>query len=62
MHLHFIPTSGSWVNLVEVSSDHHPSSHSARTYDSVKELVNAIGVFIDGWTDRCHPARAGGGS
>ena len=25
------------------------------TFTSVKELINAIKVFIDGWNDRCEP-------
>ena len=25
------------------------------TFTSVKELIAAIGTFIDGWNDRCQP-------
>ena len=25
------------------------------SFDSVKQLVAAIGTFIEGWNDRCHP-------
>ncbi len=25
------------------------------TFTSVKDLVNAIGAFIDGWNERCQP-------
>jgi hypothetical protein len=28
--LHFTPTSGSWLNLVEVFFEHHPPSHPPR--------------------------------
>jgi len=25
------------------------------SFTSVKDLIAAIGAFIDGWNDRCHP-------
>ncbi len=25
------------------------------TFTSVKDLIAAIGIFIDGWNDRCEP-------
>jgi hypothetical protein len=25
------------------------------TFTSVKDLINKIGAFIDGWNDRCQP-------
>ena len=54
--LHFTPTSGSWLNLVEVFFGIITRQAIRRgSFDSVKELVVAISTFIDGWNDRCHP-------
>jgi transposase len=54
--LHFTPTSGSWLNLVEVFFGIITRQAIRRgTFTSVKELVAAIGRFIDGWNERCHP-------
>jgi transposase len=54
--LHFTPTSGSWLNLVEVFFGIITRQAIRRgTFTSVKELVTAISNFIDGWNDRCHP-------
>jgi transposase len=54
--LHFTPTSGSWLNLVEVFFSIITRQAIRRgSFASVKELVAAIGRFIDGWNDRCHP-------
>jgi len=54
--LHFTPTSGSWLNLVEVFFGIITRQAIRRgTFTSVKELVAAITRFIDGWNDRCHP-------
>jgi hypothetical protein len=54
--LHFTPTSGSWLNLVEVFFGIITRQAIRRgTFASVKELVTAISTFIDGWNDRCHP-------
>ncbi len=54
--LHFTPTSGSWLNLVEVFFGIITRQAIRRgSFDSVKELVTAISRFIDGWNDRCHP-------
>jgi len=54
--LHFTPTSGSWLNLVEVFFSIITRQAIRRgTFVSVKELVGAIRRFIDGWNDRCHP-------
>jgi hypothetical protein len=56
VHLHFTPTSGSWLNLVEVFFGIITRQAIRRgSFDSVKELVTAIRRFIDGWNDRCHP-------
>jgi transposase len=54
--LHFTPTSGSWLNLVEVFFGIITRQAIRRgSFDSVKQLVAAIGTFIEGWNDRCHP-------
>ncbi len=54
--LHFTPTSGSWLNLVEVFFGIITRQAIRRgSFDSVKELVTAISAFINGWNDRCHP-------
>src|SRR3954453_19772175 len=54
--LHFTPTPGSWLNLVEVFFGIITRQAIRRgSFDSVKQLVTAISTFIDGWNDRCHP-------
>jgi hypothetical protein len=54
--LHFTPTSGSWLNLVEVFFGIITRQAIRRgTFASVKDLVTAIRTFIEGWNDRCHP-------
>jgi transposase len=54
--LHFTPTSGSWLNLVEVFFGIITRQAIRRgSFDSVKELVAAIGTFIEGWNNRAHP-------
>ena len=54
--MHFTPTSGSWMNLVEIFFGIITRQAIRRgTFTSVKELINAIEVFIDGWNDRCEP-------
>ena len=54
--LHFTPTSGSWLNLVEVFFGIITRQAIRRgSFDSVRQLISAISRFIDGWNDRCHP-------
>jgi transposase len=54
--LHFTPTSGSWLNMVEIFFGIITRQAIRRgTHRSVRELVDAIGRFIDGWNDRCEP-------
>jgi transposase len=54
--LHFTPTSGSWLNLVEVFFGIITRQAIRRgSFDSVQELVTAIRTFIEGRNDRCHP-------
>jgi hypothetical protein len=54
--LHFTPTSGSWLNLVEVFFGIITRQAIRRgSFDSVTELKAAIGAFIAGYNDRCKP-------
>ncbi|HMB05837.1 MAG TPA: IS630 family transposase [Isosphaeraceae bacterium] len=54
--LHFTPTSGSWLNMVEIFFGIITRQAIRRgTFTSVKDLTRAIGAFIDGWNDRCQP-------
>src|SRR3954465_2519003 len=54
--LHFTPTSGSWLNLVEVFFGIITRQAIRRgSFDSVKQLVIAIRAFIDTYNDRCQP-------
>jgi len=54
--LHFTPTSGSWLNLVEVFFGIITRQAIRRgSFDSVKQLIGVISTFIEGWNDRCHP-------
>jgi transposase len=54
--LHFTPTSGSWLNMVEIFFGIITRQAIRRgTFTSVKELTAAIGAFIDGWNERCEP-------
>ena len=54
--LHFTPTSGSWLNMVEIFFGIITRQAIRRgTYTSVKDLIAKIEAFIDGWNDRCQP-------
>jgi transposase len=54
--LHFTPTSGSWLNMVEIFFGIITRQAIRRgTYTSVKDLIGAIGIFIDAWNERCEP-------
>jgi transposase len=54
--LHFTPTSGSWLNLVEVFFGIITRQAIRRgSFDSVTDLVTAIRAFIDVYNDRCQP-------
>jgi transposase len=56
VHVHFTPTSGSWLNLVEVwfSIIERQAIHRG-SFPSVRDLMIKIRAFINGWNDRCHP-------
>jgi DDE superfamily endonuclease len=54
--LHFTPASGSWLNMLEIFFGIIIGQAIRRgTHRSVRELIDAIGRFIDGWNDRCEP-------
>ena len=54
--LHFTPTSGSWLNMVEIFLGIITRQAIRRgTFTSVKDLIGAIETFIDGWNERCEP-------
>ena len=54
--VHFTPTSGSWLNLVEIFFGIITRQAIRRgSIDSVRELIDAIDRFIDGWNERCQP-------
>ena len=54
--LHFTPTSGSWLNMVEIFFSIITRQAIRRgSYGSVKDLITAITRFIDGWNERRHP-------
>jgi transposase len=58
IHLHFTPTYGSWLNLVEVFFSIIERQALRRgDFASVQELVAAIGRFVDAWNERCQPFR-----
>ena len=54
--LHFTPTGCSWINLVECFFSVITRQSIRRgSFTSVKELVAAIGAFIDSWNDHPRP-------
>ena len=56
VRMHFTPTSGSWLNLVEVFFGIITRQAIRRgTFTSVKDLIAAIETFIDACNDRCQP-------
>ena len=56
IHVHFTPTSGSWLNLVEVWFGIIDRQAIRRgVFPSVPDLIGKIRGFIKGWNTRCHP-------
>jgi transposase len=54
--LHFTPTSGSWLNMVEIFFGIITRQNIRRgSFRSVRELIESITGFIDGWNERCEP-------
>jgi len=56
IHIHFTPTSGSWLNLVEswFAIIERQAIHRG-TFGSVRDLNTAIRHFINGWNERATP-------
>jgi len=56
VHLHFTPTSGSWLNMAEIFFRIIIRQAIRRgTFHSVADLEAAIATYIDGWNERAHP-------
>jgi transposase len=56
IHLHFTPTSASWMNLVEVFFAIITRQAIQRgSFASVPDLIAAIRRFVDGWNERSQP-------
>src|SRR3954469_9765329 len=56
IHIHFTPTSGSWLNLVEVWFGIIERQAIRRgSFPSVRDLMITIRAFITGWNARKHP-------
>jgi len=56
IHVHFTPTSGSWLNLVEVWFGIIERQAIRRgVFPSVHDLTTKIRAFITGWNKRKHP-------
>ena len=56
VQLHFTPTSGSWLNLVEAFFSIITRQALRRgNFPTVADLIAAIERFIDAWNDRCAP-------
>jgi len=54
--LHFTPTSGAWLNLVEAFFSIITRQALRRgNFPTVADLVTAIQRFTDAWNDRCAP-------
>jgi transposase len=54
--MHFTPTSGSWMNMVEIFFGIITRQAIRRgSFASVRELTDTIGRFIDAWNERCEP-------
>jgi transposase len=56
VHLHFTPTSGSWLNLVEAFFSIITRQALRRgNFPTAADLIAAIERFIAAWNDRCRP-------
>jgi len=54
--MHFTPTSGSWLNLVEVFFGIMTRQAIRRgTFTSIADLEAAIGIYIDAWNEHAQP-------
>jgi transposase len=56
IHIHFTPTSGSWLNMVEVwfGIIERQAIHRG-SFPTVRDLMIKIREFITGWNRRKHP-------
>jgi transposase len=56
IHVHFTPTSASWLNLVEVwfGIIERQAIHRG-SFGNVRQLTQAIRTYISGWNKRAHP-------
>ena len=56
IQIHFTPTSGSWLNLVEVwfGIIERQAIHRG-VFPSVRDLMIKIRTIINGWNNRCQP-------
>jgi len=56
IQLHFTPTSGSWLNMVEIFFGIITRQAIRRgSFTSVADLIDAIRTFIEGWNARAQP-------
>src|SRR3954471_15578332 len=56
VHIHFTPTSCSWLNLVECFFSIITRQAIRRgTFTSVADLTDAVQTYIDGWNERATP-------
>ncbi len=56
IHIHFTPTSASWMNQIEIWFSILQGQMIKRSrHGSVKELISRINKYIDGWNKRKHP-------
>jgi len=56
IHFHFTPTSGSWLNMVEIWFGIIERQAIRRgSFTSVADLIAKIRAFINGWNPRAHP-------
>jgi transposase len=56
IHVHFTPTSGSWLNMVEIWFGIIERQAIRRgSFTSVRDLTAKIRAFITGWNNRKHP-------
>ena len=54
--LHFTPTSGSWLDMVEIFFGIITRQAIRRgSFHFVRDLIDTIRAFIDSWNDRCQP-------
>jgi transposase len=55
IHVHYTPTSASWMNFVEVWFRIIERQAIHRGTSSVHDLTTKIRAFTGGWNTRCHP-------